>query len=54
MLAATISAEEVEKMLRNELLLGEVGGRGETRGRAARDFGVNGRPSKSPSSKDDG
>jgi hypothetical protein len=35
-LAATISAEEVEKMFRNEPLLGEVGRRGETPRRTAR------------------
>jgi hypothetical protein len=39
MLAATISAEEVERMFRNGLLLGDVGRRG--------------RPSKSSSAKDD-
>jgi hypothetical protein len=33
--AATISAEEVEKMFRNELLLGEGARRGETWRRAA-------------------
>jgi hypothetical protein len=41
MLAATISAEEVEKMFRNELLLGEGGRRGETRGRARTDTLLN-------------
>jgi hypothetical protein len=39
MLGATISAEEVEKMFRNELLLGEVGRRREKSGRAAVIFG---------------
>jgi hypothetical protein len=53
MLAATISAEEVEKMVRNELLLGEVGGRGETRCRTAREPVLTDRPSKSSSAKDD-
>jgi hypothetical protein len=51
MLAATISAEEVEKKFRIELLLGEVGQRGETRGRTARESLVNGRPLKRSSIK---
>jgi hypothetical protein len=52
MLAATISAEEVEKMFRNELLLGEVGRRGEKRRRTGRESLVKGVRSKSSSAKD--
>jgi hypothetical protein len=46
MVAATTSAEEVEKMFRNELLLGEVGRRGETRGKTSTESLVNDRASK--------
>jgi hypothetical protein len=53
MLAATISAEEVEKTFRNGLLLAEVGRSGETPRRTARESLVNDRVSKSSSAKDD-